>query len=164
MSGWQRFGILLVCIFAVMVLFPNYDGLGLSFLGMAFILWTGGIILLSLITNIFALYRWETFNRVLTFAVFFAIVYTLLWYFPQEDKVSPINKLKYGQYPTKADIDKGIKRLTFNFDFLHRNALRDENYSNQKEIVRPEQDEKNPKQAVKKQAKQLIEIFVEDEK
>ncbi len=146
-----------------MVLFPNYDGIGLSFLGMAFILWTGGIILLSLITNIFALYRWETFNRVLTFAVFFSIVYTLLWYFPQEDKVSPINKLKYGQYPTKADIDKGIRRLTFNFDFLHRNALREENFQNQEEL-RDKQAKEELQKKIQQKEKQLIEIFVEDEK
>ena len=163
MSGWQRFGLLLVCCFVVLVLFPNYDMAGLSFIGMALLMWTGAIILLTIISNIFGLYRFEWFERAVTFAVFFAIIYTLLWYFPQTDKVTPINKLKYGEYPTRADISKGLKRLTFNFDFVRRNVRRDENFANQDELRKA----KEPvKKAEKGNLKPLIKVLTgaEEEK
>ena len=60
------------------------------------------------------------------FVLICAIMYSLLWYFPQEDKVTPINKIKYGEIPTKQDIEYGLKRFTFNFDFVRRNARRAE--------------------------------------
>lgn len=160
MNGWQRFGILLVCCFIVMVLFPNYDASGWTFIGLLILMWTGAIMLLSLVCNIFALYRFEWLNRLLTLAVFCGIMYTLLWYFPQTDKVVPINKLKYGEYPTKADIDKGLKRLTFNFDFVRRNVHRDENFTNQEDL---EKAKKQVKKIVKQAPEQFIQVLEEDE-
>ena len=131
MNGWHRFGILVVCCVAVMILFPNYDFAGWTFVGMMLIMWTGAIVLLSLVANMFGFSNSERFNKLLTLALLAMILFSLLWYFPQTDKVSPINKLKYGEYPTKATIKKGIKRLTFNFDFVRRNVRRDANYVNQ---------------------------------
>lgn len=156
MHGWQRFGILLLCCFVVLVLFPNYDIAGLSFIGLALLMWTGAIILLTIISNIFGLYRFEALERAVTCAVLFAILYTLLWHFPQTDKVVPINKLKYGEYPTKADIDKGLKRLTFNFDFVHRNVRRSENFANQEELKK---DKEPVKKTSNSELKQIIEVF-----
>lgn len=161
MSGWQRFGLLLVCCFAVLVLFPNYDMTGLSFIGLALLMWTGVIILLTIISNIFGLYRFEWLERTITFVIFFAIMYSLLWYFPQEDKVTPINKFKHGEIPTAADIEKGLKRLTFNFDFNHRNARRSENFANQTELKKA----KEPvKKTIQGKTKPIIKVLSENEK
>ena len=131
MNGWHRFGILIVCCVAVMILFPEYNFSGWSFMGMMLLMWTGVIVLLSLLINIFGLERAERFNKLLTLVIMVLILWCLLLYFPQTDKVSPINKLKYGEYPTKRTIKKGIKKLTFNFDFKRRNVHRDANYINQ---------------------------------
>ena len=131
MNGWHRFGILVVCCVAVMVLFPQYDFSGWTFMGMMLLMWTGTIMLISLLINMFGLYQAERFNKLITLVLMGLILCSLLWYFPQTDKVSPINKLKYGEYPTKATIKKGIKRLTFNFDFVRRNVHRDANFINQ---------------------------------
>ena len=156
MNGWQRFGILILCCFLVLVLFPKYDAAGLSFLGLAFLMWTGAIILLTIISNIFGLYRFEWLGKLVTFAVLIGIIYTLLWNFPQTDKVSPINKLKYGEYPTKTDIEKGFKRLTFNFDFVRRNVRRKENFVNQEDLNKA----KDPvKKAAKGDIKPIIKIL-----
>lgn len=156
MNGWQRFGILLVCCFLVLVLFPNYDVAGLSFIGLALLMWTGAIILLTIISNIFGLYRFEWLEKTVTLAVLVAIVYSLLWHFPQTDKVVPINKLKYGEYPTRADIDKGLKRLTFNFDFVNRNVRRDENFVNQEDLKK---SKKPVQQAEKGHLQPLIQVL-----
>lgn len=131
MNGWHRVGILIVCCVLVMILFPNYDVSGWTFIGMMLLMWTGAIMLLSLIANMFGFSRSDRFNKLLTLVLMAMILFTLLWYFPQTDKVSPINKLKYGEYPTKATIKKGLKKLTFNFDFKRRNVRRDINYVNQ---------------------------------
>lgn len=114
-----------------MVLYPDFGTSGWTFIGVVFAMWTGVIVVLSVISNLFGLYNLETFNKLITFVLLCAIMYSLLWYFPQEDKVTPINKIKYGEIPTKADIERGLKRFTFNFDFVRRNARRKENFINQ---------------------------------
>ena len=131
MNGWQRFALLILCCFTVMVLYPDFGTSGWTFIGVVFAMWTGVIMVLSVISNLFGLYNLETFNKLITFVLLCAIMYSLLWYFPQEDKVTPINKIKYGEIPTKADIEKGLTRFTFNFDFVRRNARRKENFINQ---------------------------------
>ena len=122
MNGWQRFAVLILCCFTVMVLYPDFDASGWTFIGVAFAMWTGVIIVLSVISNLFGLYKFESLNKLVFFVLICAIMYSLLWYFPQEDKVTPINKIKYGEIPTKADIKRGLQRFTFNFDFVRRNA------------------------------------------
>ena len=131
MNGWQRFAVLIVCCFVVMVLYPYFDAAGWTFMGVAFAMWTGVIVVLSIISNLFGLYKFDGLNKLIFFVLICAIMYSLLWYFPQEDKVTPINKIKYGEIPTKKDIEYGIKRFTFNLDFVRRNARRKENFINQ---------------------------------
>nr|QGT50592.1 hypothetical protein Elusimicrob1349_0620 [uncultured Elusimicrobia bacterium] len=154
MNGWQRFAILLLCCFAVMVLYPNFDASGWTFIGILIAMWTGGIMILSIVSNIFGIYRFETLNKLVSLVFLCAVMYTLLWYFPQEDKVTPINKLKYGEFPTKSDIDKGLKRFKFNFDFVRRNARRSENFINQD--MDGEKVKKEIKKTVSKKTDELI--------
>ena len=105
MNGWQRFALLILCCFTVMVLYPDFGTSGWTFIGVVFAMWTGVIMVLSVISNLFGLYNLETFNKLITFVLLCAIMYSLLWYFPQEDKVTPINKIKHGEIPTMADIE-----------------------------------------------------------
>ena len=154
MNGWQRFGMLIVCCFLVMVLYPNFEGDAWNFILMVGGLWTGVIMVISVISNLFGLYRFEGLNKLVTIALLGGIMYSLLWYFPQTDKVSPINKLKHGEFPTKEDLDKGLKRFTFNFDFVRRNVNRDENFINQD--MNKEKVKKEIKKQVSKKTDQMI--------
>ncbi len=154
MNGWQRFGMLIVCCFLVMVLYPNFEGNAWNFILMVGGLWTGLIMVISVISNLFGLYRFETLNKLITIVLLGGIIYSLLWYFPQTDKVSPINKLKHGEFPTKEDLDKGLKRFTFNFDFVRRNVNRDENFINQD--MNKEKVKKEIKKQVSKKTDQMI--------
>ena len=155
MNGWQRFAILLLCCFAVMVCYPDFDASGWTFIGILIAMWTGGILVLSIISNMFGIYRLETFNKFISLLFIAAVMYTLLWSFPQEDKVTPINKLKYGEFPTKADIDKGLERFTFNFDFVRRNARRSENFINQ------DMDGDKVKKEIKKKVSEKTDKLIE---
>ena len=103
----------------------------------------------------FGLYKWESLNKLIFFVLTCAIMYSLLWYFPQTDKVTPINKIKYGEIPTKADLDRGLKRFTFNFDFVRRNARRKENFINQ------DMNSKEVKKELKKRAAKTAEELIE---
>jgi len=154
MNGWQRFGMLIVCCFLVMVLYPNFEGDAWNFILMVGGLWTGVIMVISVISNLFGLYRFEGLNKLVTVVLLGGIIYSLLWYFPQTDKVSPINKLKHGEFPTKEDLDKGLKRFTFNFDFVRRNVNRDENFINQD--MNKEKVKKEIKKQVSKKTDQMI--------
>ena len=159
--GWQRFFILLLCCFFVMVLFPDYDKSAWSAIGIMALMWTGAIMLISLICNIFALDRFEWFNRLITLVVFGAIVYTLLWYFPQSDKVSPINKLKYGEYPTLEQIKKGIDKLKFHNDFVNKPPKRGEIFSDE-EAEQAKQNLQKAAKTIKEEAHSFIEIVDEE--
>ena len=131
MNGWHRFGLLLICCVLIMILFPQYGHAGWPFIGLVILMWTGAILIMAFLTNIFALDRMAWFNKVVTLAFLIGFLYTLLWYFPQSDRVSPINKLKHGEYPSMQDVKQGLKKLTFNFDFVRRNVHRSENFVNQ---------------------------------
>ena len=165
MNGWHRFGLLLVCCIAVMILFPNYGGAGWPFIGITMLMWTGAIMIMSLLTNIFALDRMAWFNKLVTLLFLIGFLYTLLWYFPQSDRVSPINKLKHGEYPTSVTMKQGLKKLTFNFDFARRNVHRSENFVNQD--VPYSGAVKRARETVQKLQKRVsdeIEFGVEEEK
>ena len=165
MNGWQRFGLLFLGCIAVLILYPNYGTQGLSFVGFVLAAGAGILLVLSVISNLFAIYRFTFLNNLITLGVIAAICYVLLWYFPQADGFSPIEKIKAGHTPTRADIDRGIKQLTFNFDFVHRNVRQDENFSNQETGRSKSSAEKTSVKSnePKDEALNEIEVFTEGE-
>ncbi len=138
-----------------MVLYPDFGPAGWTFLGMVFAMWTGVIVVLAVISNLFGLYKLEAINKLISFVLLCGMMYSLLWYFPQEDHVTPINKIKYGEIPTKADVERGLKRFTFNFDFVRRNARRKENFINQ------DLDSDQVKKAIKKQVSEKTDDLID---
>ncbi len=161
MNGWLRFGILFLCCFGVMMLFPEYDKAGWTFIGLIMLMWTGAIVMVSFVANLFGLDRFDWINRLLTLAVFCGIMYTLLWYFPQTDKVSPINKLKYGEYPTTQDIKKGINKLTFNVNFATRGVNDNKAFADQ-ELKAAKKQVQQAAQHIKEEAQSFIEVADEE--
>lgn len=162
MNGWQRFGMLILCCIAVMLLFPNFDLKGWSFILFTLLGGAAVLIVVSVVSNLFAIYRFELLNNVITWVILGIMVYVLLWHFPQLEYKSPIEQLKAGKLPTVADIKQGFRRLTFNFDFVRRNVRLDENFSHQRV-----ENEKEKAKTVKKQPKpkpqENIEIISEEE-
>lgn len=159
MTGWARFFLLLVCCVTVLVLWPQYDAAGLLFMGMAFLLWTCVIILLSVLSNIFGVYKFEFLNRLVSIMFLGALLASLLFYFPLKDNQTPALLLKQNVWPTLSDAKQGLNRLTFNFDFVRRNVKRDANYVNQK-LDGASEKTKELKKTVKKQ-KEKLDIIVE---
>ena len=155
MNGWQRFMFLLMCYFVVMVLYPNYDAVGLYFVGVTLAMWTGVILVLSIISNMLGLYNFPSLNKLITFVLVVMIMCSLLWYLPQKDNVTPINKIKYGEVPTKEDIKRGLNRFTFNFDFVRRRADRAENFVNQ-EVEENKEGVKETKEKIQKHTKKAV--------
>lgn len=171
MIAINRFLLVLLCTVVVMICFPDFGSSGWTFAGTLSLVWLGIILVMSVVGSIFGFYRFGGVNRFLTFVLFLGVMYSLLWYLPQDDKVSPINKLKYGQIPTGSDIQRGINKFTFNFAFDKRNARRTENFVNQQdpqELARQEALEQARQQAAQKakealkKAAQKLEIEVED--
>ena len=144
-----------MCYFVVMVLYPNYDAAGLYFVGVTLAMWTGVILVLSIISNMLGLYNFPSLNKLITFVLVVMIMCSLLWYFPQKDNVTPINKIKYGEGPTKEDIKRGLNRFTFNFDFVRRRADRAENFVNQ-EVEENKEGVKETKEKIQKHTKKAV--------
>ncbi len=155
MTGIQRFIMLVLCVGIIMICFPDFGSAGWTFAGTLILVWTGVILIMSVIGSLFALYRYEGINRFLSWVFLVAVLASVLWLLPQDDKVSPINKLKYGQLPTGADIKRGINKFTFNFDFNRRNANSEQNFVNQKELVDSTQHDA-PKRHSRKISQQAV--------
>ncbi len=168
MTGFQRFCILLLLTLLVMICFPNFGSAGWTFAGTIILVWAGVILIMSVVGSLFALNRFEGINRFLSWVLVLAILASLLWFLPQEDKVSPINKLKHGEFPTMADLKHGLNKFTFRFDFLKRNADNNKNFINQKtasELEKEKEEEQQRKQTRKnaKKTLQKLEVILDDE-
>ncbi len=168
MTGLQRFFSLCLCVLLIMILYPNFGTAGWTFAGVFILLGTGVILIMAVVDSIFSLHRFEGINRFLSWIFIACVLVSMLWLFPQDDKVAPINKLKYGELPTGADIRRGIQKFSFNFAFDKRNARRSENFINQRdpkaeaeEAAKKAAAEKTRRAAAKK-ARPKIDIVVED--
>ncbi len=167
MVGIQRFFSLVLCVGIVMILYPDFGGSGWSFAGVFILLWSGVILIMSVVGSLFSLYRYDGINRFLTWVFIAGVLISMLCFFPQDDKVSPINKLKYGELPTGADIQRGIQKFSFNFAFDKRNARSEQNFINQrdKKAEAAEQAKKEQQRKARlaaEKARQKIEVVVED--
>ena len=174
MDGIQRFFLCVLSLIAVLICFPNYGDSVWSFAGLAMVICFGGLIILSLIVGLFGLDRFNAFNKFLTLVVWVAFTCYLLWNLPQEDKVSPINKLKHGQIPTGADLSAGAKKLTFKFNFVpNLENPKNPMYKHtpeyiEQELMGPQKPDPVKKATPKKKEKEeknegKVEIFMEDE-
>lgn len=159
MTGWQRFFLLLVFCVGVLVCWPQYDGEGLLFMGLAFVLWTCIIILFSVLVNLFAIYKLEFLHRLLSIAFAVLMLGSLLYYFPLKGGETPFSRMQNNTWPTLADVQDGCKRLTFNFDFVRRNVHRDANYVNQQFDGAAEKTQEIKKEVQKQ--KEKLDIIVE---
>ena len=167
MTGIQRFFLLVLCVGIVMICYPDFGAAGWTFAGTIILVWTGIILVMSVVGSLFGLDRFDGINRFLSWVFILAVLASMLWYLPQDDKVSPINKLKYGQFPTGADIQRGLDKFTFNFAFDRRNARSEKNFVNQQdakqaadELAKQQAQEMAKKSAQK--ALQKLEIIVEE--
>ncbi len=167
MVGIQRFLLLILCMLLVMICYPDFGIAGWTFAGTIILVWTGIILIMSIIGTLFGLYRFEGINRFLTFVFLLCMLASILLFFPQDDNRPPFQKLREGNIPTGADIQRGLNKFTFNFAFDRRNARSDKNFVNQQDAKKAAEEaakkeaEQNAKKAAKK-ALQKLEVIVED--
>ena len=134
MNGFQRFALLLLCLLAALICYPYYTASVWPFMALLLGIWSGVIMVMSVILGLFGLDRFNWVNRIATVVLVAGIIYSILWFMPQEDNVKPITRIQNGQLPSRTDMARGLKRLTFNFDFNHRNARSEKNFINQQKI------------------------------
>ena len=167
MIGIGRFCLLILCVGLVMICYPDFGVSGWTFAGTVILVWTGIILLMSVVGSLFGLYRFDGINRFLTWVFLIAVLACMLFYFPQQDSRTPFEKLTQGQFPTGADIERGLNKFTFNFAFDRRNARSDKNFVNQQDAKKAAQEatRKEAEAAAKRAAKKALEkleIIVED--
>lgn len=163
MTGWQRFFLVFAICIGVMICFPQYKDNGLSFMALAFAFWTCIVMFLSVVIDLFGIYKVEMLHRIVSLAFLLLVAFSLLYYFPLPNHETPLKRIQNNQWPTSEDIHLGIKRLTFNFDFARRNIHREKNFINQKMDPEPvEKAKKEVKKAVKKPA-EILDIVVAPE-
>ena len=159
MNGWAKFFLLIVCCIFTLILWPQYNTDSLQFMGLLALLWTCLILLVSIVGNIFALYKFEFLNRLVSLAYLAALLASLIYYFPLENDQTPYLRKKNNIWPTISDAKAGIERLTFNFDFVRRNVNNEKNYINQ-QFDKADSTKKEIKKAVQK-TQEMLDIIVE---
>lgn len=159
MNGWAKFFLLFVCCIFTLILWPQYNRESLQFMALLAVLWTCIILLISIVGNIFALYKFEFLNRLISLTFLVALVASLIYYFPLENNQTPFQRMQNNVWPTIADAKAGIKRLTFNFDFVRRNVNNDANYINQ-QMEKASSQKKKIQKAVEK-TQDVLDIIVE---
>lgn len=167
MTGIQRFFLLILCVALVMICYPDFGTSGWTFAGTIILVWTGVILIMSVIGSLFGLYRFGGINRFLTWVFMLCVLASMLMFFPQDDNRTPLQKLGDGEVPTGADFQRGLNKFTFNFAFDQRNARSDKNFVNQQDAKKAAEEaaKKEAEEAAKKAAKkalQKLEIIVED--
>jgi hypothetical protein len=177
MNGIQRFFLCVLSLLAIMICFPNYDGSIVSFALISMGICFGGLFVLSMLVGLLGLDKYPTFNKLLTLAVWIVFTLYLLFNFPQMDKVSPINKLKHGDFPKKQDILDGAQKLTFHVNMVRtKEQIEEQQHKNkyrnrEEQIMNPEgtapsaqpQPQPKPKTKPKPKEEPKVEIFMEDE-
>ena len=167
MNGFQRFALLLLCCLAVLICFPEYPtGTAWGFIGMMIAMWTGIIMIISVVLGILGLDRFESINRITSFVLIGGILFSLLGFLPQDDKISPLSKVAQGKFPSAQTVKRGIQHLTFNFDFVHRNVHNKNNFINQqnpKEAAKASSKPKAQPQQYKEDDWKNLDIHVEEE-
>jgi hypothetical protein len=98
MIGIQRFLLLILCVGLVMICYPDFGAAGWTFAGTIILVWSGIILIMSVIGSLFGLYRFEGINRFLTLIFMLCVLASLLMFFPLDDKQTPLQKLKQGQF------------------------------------------------------------------
>lgn len=122
MNGWQRFFLLLMCVVSLLICWPDYGRSGVLFLVMAGVLWTCIIMLISVISNIFGIYKFEMLNRLVSLAFLAVMAVSFLYYFPLENKQTPWARMQSGRYPTVEDMQKGVRRLASGLHLMQDRA------------------------------------------
>ncbi len=159
MTGWQRFFLLIVCIVGTLILWPQYDREGLTFMLMAGLLWTCVIVLLSVIINMFAIYKLEFLHRLISILFFGAVLVSLLYYFPLKGGDTPAKRMQNNQWPTLQDVGEGRKRRVYNLNFRRHNVHRAANFITKKRDDASDTVKDIQKTAEKK--KEALDILVE---
>ena len=131
-------------------------------MAMAFILWTCVIMLLSVMINLFAIYKSEFLHRLISLGFLLMVIASFIYYFPLENKQTPMSRMLSGEFPTWQDLQTGVQRLTFNFDFANRTVEGEENYINQK-LNKTQEASDELKENIKKQKKKLDILVVQFE-
>ena len=144
MNGFQRFALLVLCILLALICYPYYTASVWPFMALILGLWSGVIMVLSVVLGIFGLDRFAWINRLVTILLVVGIAYSILCFMPQEDHIKPITRIRHGRLPSRTDMKLGIKRLTFNFDFNRRNARSQKNFINQQPHPVPLYEEPQP--------------------
>ena len=167
MVGIQRFLLLVLGVLLVMICYPDFGVAGWTFAGTIILVWTGIILIMSVVGSLFGLYRFGGVDRFLTWIFVLCLLISVLMFFPQDDNLTPLQKLQQGKIPTGADIQRGLNKFTFNFAFDRRNARSDKNFINQKNSKEAAEEsarkkaELDAKKAAKK-ALEKLEVIVED--
>lgn len=116
---FRRILIILFVHFVVMVCYPHYTEAGGMLVGaMSAGIWTVITIIVGIVGAVFFLDRWQKFNGLVTALLIMGALWSALTYLPQDNKIRPIKKVAYGDFPDMGDINKGLKNFHINIEAM----------------------------------------------
>lgn len=103
--------LLVICTFLVVVCFPYYPQSAGMVVLLTFLLFLIIIIIVSAFLRLVMLAKSHVANAVVDVLLMIAYTWVLLFFLPQNDGVTPYEKLRKGEPPTRTDIDIGLMRF-----------------------------------------------------
>ncbi|HNW45077.1 MAG TPA: hypothetical protein PKI19_11270 [Elusimicrobiales bacterium] len=95
--------------------YPETGPYGNYYLGVSLLLWTGFTLFLGTAVGLVKLFS-GVLGMVLNLAVAALMGLSLAFTMPQKDKTSVLEKLQKGAYPTRSDLNTGLKRFGINLN------------------------------------------------
>ncbi len=109
---WRTF-LIILCCFIVIICYPNHARGALTVMFTWAVVAFFIMLILTLITKAIHLGKNYIFNSLFDMALIVGFLYILLNIFPLINGKTPFMYLKKGIYPTKQDINKGVRNLKF---------------------------------------------------
>ena len=109
------FFILLIHV-VVMICYPYYGPTGMTFGLVSAVVWSVAAIAIGIIVTLLGMERWDRLNTAITVVMLVLCAWFILMKLPQEDKVSPFQKIAYGNFPKAEHIKDGLKPFGINWD------------------------------------------------
>lgn len=123
-----RLFIIVAVHFIFLVCFPYTGRLGLFFCMLSALIWCGLVVFMHAGFNMLRLF-FTPFNFVMEILLALAVALMISTTLPQQDRVSPFDKLMQKRYPGVKTIDDGLSRFGFGLPKSWKKAAKKKNVS-----------------------------------
>ena len=105
-----KIGIIIAFHLAVFLSYPETGEFGIYYLAISIVLWTGFMMFINLSVKIIKFIS-GVLGHLVHLAILIVMLLSIALTLPQADRVTVLEKIKDGKYPTKETLQRGLSKL-----------------------------------------------------